>query len=84
MTTKCDHVSSVCDGSHNTQLQQEVSQQLGHHGLRRINVVVDNHRITFSGTVHSYYMKQIVQETARNACPELRVYNDVDVVKTLS
>jgi osmotically-inducible protein OsmY len=84
MTTKCDHASSVCDGSHHTQLQQEVSQQLGHHGLRRINIVVDNHRIILSGTVHSYYMKQIVQETARNACPELRVCNDVDVVQTLS
>ena len=84
MTTKCDNGSPLCEGSHNAQLQQAVSQQLGHQGLYRINVVVDNHRVTLSGTVDSYYRKQMAQETARQACPDLRVYNDVDVVQTLS
>jgi osmotically-inducible protein OsmY len=84
MTTKCDDATPACEGSQHTQLQSEVARQLMHHGLRRVNVEIDEQRVVLTGTVHSYYLKQIAQETARRNCPERQVYNDVDVVQTVS
>lgn len=66
----------------NAELQDTVCQQLGHsghHGLRRVEVQVDNQRVVLSGTVGSYYLKQVAQETARQVCPERRVHNRLDV-----
>lgn len=84
MTNNGDDGTSNCKGSKHAQLQREVTQQLVHHGLRRINVEIDEQRVVLSGTVHSYYLKQIAQETARKTCPQRKVYNDIDVVQTLS
>lgn len=67
----------------NVHLQKTIAESLcssGHPSLRRIEVVVENDCVVLSGTVTSFYMKQIVQETARQACPSRRVYNDVDVL----
>jgi len=74
--------SQVNNQSQNDELQDVIAQRLGHcghPGLRRVSVVVDNQRVILSGTVASYYMKQMAQETARQACPGRKVYNDVDV-----
>ncbi len=74
--------SQVSDQSQNEILQQAIAARLGdcgHPGLRRVHVIVDNQRVVLSGTVSSYYMKQMAQETARQACPTRKVYNDLDV-----
>ena len=66
----------------NSKLEDTVCQRLGHsghRGLRRVEVHVDNQRVVLSGTVGSYYLKQVAQETARQACPERRVHNQLDV-----
>lgn len=73
----------LSDQSQNDDLQNVIAQRLGHcghPGLRRVSVVVDDQRVILSGTVPSYYMKQMAQETARQACPSRKVYNDLDVV----
>ena len=74
--------SHISDKTQNSDLQTEIAQSLehcGHPGLRRVSVEVDNQCIILSGTVPSYYMKQIAQETARQACSGRKVYNDLDV-----
>jgi osmotically-inducible protein OsmY len=66
-------------------MQQEVVDRLGRSGhfeLRRISVAVDDDRILLSGTVPSYYVKQIAQETARKACPDRQVYNELLVTQS--
>jgi osmotically-inducible protein OsmY len=73
----------ISDQSQNEDLQRLIAQRLGHcghPGLRGVSVVVDDQRITLFGTVPSYYMKQMAQETARQACSSRKVYNDLDVV----
>jgi len=87
MNTEGDDASTLGERSENAQFEQAVFQRIGHtghQGLRRINVIVENHRIVLSGTVTSYYLKQMAQEAARQACPNLKVYNDLDVVPTQS
>lgn len=83
MIRRCESATATCDGPHNAQLQDEVAKELLHHGLRRVNVMVDGRRVVLSGTVNSYYMKQIAQETARKTCPEMQLYNDVDVIQSV-
>ncbi|MGI9471201.1 MAG: BON domain-containing protein [Rubripirellula sp.] len=66
----------------NAELVDSVCQRLGHsghRGLRCVEVQVDNQRVVLSGTVGSYYLKQVAQETARQACPQHRVHNRLDV-----
>lgn len=68
----------------NAQLERAIFQSLGHSShleLRHISVAVDNQRVVLSGTVPSFYLKQIAQETARRTCPGRRVYNDLNVVQ---
>ena len=70
------------DGSQNEHLQNVVARLLdetGHHGLRQIRVDVEEGRIVLSGSVPSYFLKQMAQETARQACPNRKVDNDLEV-----
>ena len=70
------------DGSQNERLQHVVTQLLdetGHHELRQIRVDVEDRRVVLSGSVPTYYLKQIAQETARQACPDRKVDNDLQV-----
>ncbi len=50
-----------------------------HRGLRRVHACVRDGRVLLSGTVSSYYLKQMAQEQARQACPNLKLSNDVVV-----
>jgi osmotically-inducible protein OsmY len=84
VTRESEDAREVRKESLNAQLQHAVCQQLGLSGrqsLRKIHVTVDNHRVTLSGTVSSFYLKQIAQEAARHVCPDRKVYNELDVVQ---
>lgn len=84
MISKCDSAAVECEDWRHAQLEDEVAKELWRHGLRRVSVLVDGQRVVLTGTVHSYYLKQIAQETARRTCPDMRLFNDVDVVSTVS
>ncbi|MFK8114191.1 MAG: BON domain-containing protein [Rubripirellula sp.] len=82
MTMDRDDRSPHEAGSQNTALQQAVADRLedcGHFLLRNVNVEVDNQRVVLTGTVPSYYMKQMAQETARKVCPNRQLTNDLNV-----
>ena len=82
MTKDRDDRSQSIEGSQNTLLEREVCASLddcGHLGLRKVSVYVDSQRVILSGTVPSYYMKQMAQETARRACPNRQLTNDLHV-----
>lgn len=84
MSNESDSAPTVHEGSPNAQLQHAVFQRLGllgRQGLRRVNVTVDDRGVVLSGTVSSFYLKQIAQEAARQACPNRKLYNDLDVVQ---
>ncbi len=66
----------------NDQIRTAVCQGLaerGHCGLGDVSVHVENDRIVLTGTVPTYFLKQVAQEAARRACPDRRVYNKLDV-----
>lgn len=76
--------SSDYDGSDasNDRLREMICQEMGlsgRLGLRGVSVHVDNDRIVLSGTVPSYFLKQIAQEAARRACRHRRVLNELAV-----
>ena len=52
--------------------------------IRKVTVRLDGHTIVLSGTVRSYYMKQVAQETARasngNGFNGFAVQNRIEVV----
>jgi len=48
-------------------------------GLRGVQVTVEHDRVLLSGTVSSYYLKQMAQERVRQACPDAKLSNDVIV-----
>jgi hypothetical protein len=47
--------------------------------LRRLKVVVNDQEVIISGTVTSYYMKQLAQEALRPSIGRLRLINRVEV-----
>ncbi|MFK8111797.1 MAG: BON domain-containing protein [Rubripirellula sp.] len=51
----------------------------GHNVLQRVEVEVDNHSIVLSGTVPSYFLKQVAQETVLAACHDRHLSNDIRV-----
>ena len=50
-----------------------------HHELRQVHVDVSDERILLSGTVATFFMKQLAQETARQDCSARKVINHVKV-----
>ena len=82
MSTESVNQSILATQDCDAELEDTVCRQLGdsgHPGLRGIGVRVDSEYVVLSGTVGSYYLKQVAQETARQACPEHRVFNQLDV-----
>jgi osmotically-inducible protein OsmY len=47
--------------------------------LRRLKVVVNDQEVIISGTVTSYYMKQLAQEALRPSIGRRRLINRVEV-----
>ena len=50
-----------------------------HHELRQVHVDVNAERILLTGTVATFFMKQLAQETALQACSARKVSNHVEV-----
>lgn len=72
------------NGVQNAALQNDVTELLEHSahlGLRKVHVSVDNEAIVLTGTVPSYYLKQVAQETARQLCTDRRLSNDLAVTE---
>jgi osmotically-inducible protein OsmY len=66
----------------NEQVQTSIVQRLEaspHHELRHVHADVSEQQIVLTGTVATYFMKQLAQETARQACATRKVVNDVKV-----
>ena len=73
------------DESQNEPVQDVIARRLdetGHHELRQIRVEVAEGRIVLSGSVPSYFLKQMAQETARQAYPDCKVDNDLRVASS--
>jgi hypothetical protein len=49
--------------------------------LRRVVVEENDTSVVLTGTVPSYYMKQLAQETIRGLCGERRLINLMEVVR---
>ncbi len=49
--------------------------------LRRIAVEETDTRVVLTGTVPSYYLKQLAQEAVRSLCGERQLLNRVEVVR---
>jgi hypothetical protein len=49
--------------------------------LRRIVVEEDDSSVVLTGTVPSYYLKQLAQETVRGLCGQRRLINRLVVVR---
>ncbi len=70
------------DDSSNARIQREIRQQLDdspHHELRNVRVQVGAQQIVLTGTVSTYFIKQMAQETARRAEDRRQVLNQVKV-----
>ena len=79
-----DRDRHVCT-TRNQQIRSEVSKGLarwGASGMGGVTVEVDDDRILLTGTVPSYFMKQMAQEAARRACAGRRVYNELVVPRS--
>lgn len=65
-----------------TQLATNVRRALdnrGYRDLRQLDVAVDDGVVTLAGSVSSFYLKQVVQATAKALPGVRRVVNNVDV-----
>jgi osmotically-inducible protein OsmY len=65
-----------------TELAPEPAEALTHSPiaqLRRLAVVTDDARVTITGTVSSYYLKQLAQETVLSLIGDRELCNDVEV-----
>lgn len=65
-----------------TELAPEPAEALTHSPiaqLRRLAVVSDAYRVTITGTVTSYYLKQLAQETLRALVGDRELLNNVEV-----
>ena len=82
MTNKSNAEVAAPNGSCNAHLEREVCERFGQSGhleLRRVSVTVDEKSVSLSGSVPTYYMKQMAQETARKVCPDRKVFNQLVV-----
>ena len=82
MIKEAGEVTPYREGSRDEQIQATLCERLGsgHRMLRAVHVRVDPEGIRLSGSVPTFYLKQIAQETARQVCPNRRVYNELIVV----
>ena len=70
--------------------QRELEQRLedvlrvdSHSGLRNVQIHVhDNNGATLTGTVRSYYLKQMAQERVRQVCPNIKLRNQLVVPRS--
>jgi len=69
--------------TNNQRIGDEISRRLEaspYHELRRVEVDVDDQEIVLSGSVPSYFIKQLAQETSRSAGEGRKIQNQLVVV----
>ncbi len=80
MSTYTD--SGLSSRSANDRIQQAIVQQFkdsSYHELRQIQVAVTSEQILLTGNAPSFFIKQVAQETARQACPVRKIQNSIRV-----
>lgn len=58
---------------------QAIFDHTSQRGLRSVQVSVEDNCILLTGTVRSYYLKQMAQERVRKECPTTKLCNDLVV-----
>jgi osmotically-inducible protein OsmY len=73
--------SGAFKDSDNTDVEHLIEQELEHWGpaVHEVHVEVQDQLVTLSGTVGSYYLKQVAQETVWHVRPDLQVVNAIQV-----
>ena len=56
---------------------QAIFDHTSQRGLRSVQVSLENNCILLTGTVRSYYLKQMAQECVRKECPTTKLRNDL-------
>jgi hypothetical protein len=51
----------------------------GHSELRNVEVSIDDERLLISGSVPTFYLKQLSQELARSIAPRYQIRNELAV-----
>ena len=86
MSNEFEDRDRYAGATRNQQIRSEVFKGLarwGSSGMGSVTVEVDDDRIVLTGTVPSYFLKQMAQEAARRACTERRVYNELIVPQSV-
>ena len=52
----------------------------GHAELRNVDVAIDGERLRITGSVPTFYLKQLSQEFARSIAPGYQIRNELDVL----
>lgn len=55
----------------------------GHNLSQEVEVQVDQKSVVLSGTVNSYYLKQLAQEAAFHVCPNRKLSNQICVARSV-
>lgn len=58
---------------------QHMFREPSYRRLRNVEVTIEDDHVLLSGTVSSYYLKQMAQERVRQVCPTMRLRNHVVV-----
>ena len=87
LSTSILNPSSVTDSSPVTSAgrARKVRVELrrsGYAEMRRVEVSIEKDILTLTGAVHSYHMKQMAQEIARQAIPSVVIENRLSVVSS--
>jgi hypothetical protein len=54
-------------------------RRAGHAELRRVDVAIDGDGVRITGSVPSFYLKQLSQELARSVAPRYQIRNELAV-----
>ncbi len=84
MTTPTDTRIEPRDRSPNEQVHDAIVQLMElspHHELRQIHIDISDQQILLTGIAPSYFIKQMAQETARQACPVRKMHNRIKVTQ---
>lgn len=58
---------------------QAIFDHTSQRGLRSVQVSIEDNCILLTGTVRSFYLKQMAQERVRKECPTTKLCNDLVV-----
>lgn len=83
MTTSTDLGTRQIDPMANESTRAAIIQLFAdspYHELRQVRVLVTSEEISLTGTVPSFFIKQVAQETARQESAVRKIHNDIRVL----